>query len=150
MQTTFGRLALRHHVTMLRIGELARETGENVRTLRYWEGEGLLAAARSDSGYRMFREDMIERVSFLRAAQALGLGLREIRSLLELRDDGVQPCDHARDRLREHLADVRRRLQELRDLERELEERLVWARANPEPECRDGCVYLTAAVNARH
>jgi MerR family transcriptional regulator, copper efflux regulator len=134
---------------MLRIGELARETGENVRTLRYWEGEGLLAAARSDSGYRLFGEGMIERVSFLRAAQALGLGLREIRSLLELRDDGVQPCEHARDRLREHLADVRRRLRELRDLERELEKRLAWAEVNPEPECHDGCVYLTAAAKTR-
>jgi DNA-binding transcriptional MerR regulator len=128
---------------MLRIGELARETGESVRTLRYWEGEGLLTAARSDSGYRLFPEAMIARVSFLREAQALGLGLREIRDLLALRDDGVQPCAHARDRLREHLADVRKRLHDLHALERELEERLTWAEANPNPECDDGCVYLT-------
>lgn len=132
----------------MRIGELARETGESVRTLRYWEGEGLLTAERSDSGYRLFPEGMIDRVSFLREAQALGLGLREIRGLLELRDDGVQPCEHARDRLREHLDDVRTRLRDLRALERELEERLAWAEANPEPECDDGCVYLTTAAKA--
>ncbi len=133
----------------MRIGQLARETSESVRTLRYWEGEGLLTAKRSDSGYRLFPEGMIERVSFLREAQALGLGLREIRDLLELRDDGVQPCEHARDRLREHLEDVGKRLRDLRALERELQERLVWAEANPEPECDDGCVYLSAPAKAR-
>lgn len=134
---------------MMRIGELARETGESVRTVRYWEGEGLLAAERSESGYRLFAETTVARVSFLREAQALGLGLREIRGLLELREEGVQPCEHARDRLRDHLTDVRRRLQDLRALERELEERLAWAEANPEPECDDGCVYLTSREKVR-
>ena len=134
---------------MLRLGELARATGERVRTLRYWEGEGLLTAERSDGGYRLFPEAMIARVSFLREAQALGLGLREIRDLLALRDDGVQPCEHARARLRTHLADVQKRLRDLHALEQELEERLAWAEANPEPECDDGCVYLTRIPEAR-
>lgn len=134
---------------MLRIGELARETGERVRTLRYGEGEGLLTAERSDGGYRLFPEGMIGRVSFLREAQALGLGLREIRDLLALRDDGVQPCEHARGRLRTHLADVQQRLRDLHALERVLQERLAWAEANPEPECDDGCVYLTRIPEAR-
>lgn len=132
----------------MRIGELARATGESVRTLRFWEGEGLLTAERSDNGYRLFPEAMSERVAFLREAQALGLGLREIRSLLALRADGVQPCEHARQRLREHLADVRKRLHDLHALERELEERLAWADANPNPECLDGCVYLTPTGGA--
>ena len=134
---------------MLRIGELAAATGEHVRTLRYWEDEGLLAATRSDNGYRLFAADMVDRVPFLRQAQALGLGLREIRELLELREGGVQPCAHVRNRLQEHLSDVRQRLRDLRALERELGGRLAWAEANPEPECDDGCVYLTTSASKR-
>ncbi|MDZ7801822.1 MAG: MerR family transcriptional regulator [Trueperaceae bacterium] len=128
---------------MLRIGELAAATGEAVRTLRYWEDEGLLTAERSASGYRLFSQEMVARASFLREAQALGLRLHEIRDLLALRSGGVPPCEHVRGRLREHLADVRARLRNLRALEGELQERLAWAEANPEPECTDGCVYLT-------
>lgn len=149
MRATARPATLRDHGGMLRIGELARETGESVRTLRFWEDGGLLAAERSDSGYRLFTDGMIQRVAFLREAQALGLGLREIRDLLELREGGVQPCDHVRDRLREHLDDVRGRLRQLRDLERELEERVAWADANPDPDCDDGCVYLSSAAKAR-
>jgi MerR family copper efflux transcriptional regulator len=128
---------------MMRIGELASTTGESVRTLRYWEDEGLLEADRTDSGYRVFRPAMIDRVAFLRRAQALGLTLQEIRSILSLRKEGLQPCGHVRDRLREHLVSVRERLQQLRALEEELEGRLAWANAHPEPDCDDGCVYLT-------
>ncbi len=134
---------------MLRIGELARETGEKVRTLRYWEGEGLLTAERTKSGYRLFPEGMIERVPFLREAQALGFSLGELRDLFELRDDGLQPCEHARKRLRRHLDDVRQRLRDLAALELDLLERLAWAEANPEPRCDDGCVYLTTNASAR-
>jgi len=127
---------------MLRIGELASATGEKVRTLRYWESQGLLEAERSDSGYRLFTEEMVPRVAFLREAQALGLSLDEIGELLALRSDGRKPCKHVRAQLREHLAAVRAQLASLHDLERDLNERLAWAEAHPDPECDDGCVYL--------
>lgn len=122
---------------------MASATGEAVRTLRYWEDQGLLTAERSDAGYRLFGEEMVDRASFLREAQALGLRLSEIRDLLALRDGGVRPCGHVRERLRERRAEVRARIRDLRALERELSDRLAWAEAHPEPECDDGCVYLT-------
>ncbi|MEX2535606.1 MAG: MerR family transcriptional regulator [Trueperaceae bacterium] len=130
----------------MRIGELASTTGESVRTLRYWQDEGLLEADRTASGYRVFQPAMIDRVVFLRGAQALGLTLREIRGILSLRREGLQPCEHVRERLREHLSSVRERLQQLQALEEELEGRLAWANAHTEPNCHDGCVYLTDAA----
>lgn len=126
----------------MRIGELASATGESVRTLRYWEDEGLLEARRSDSGYREFAEEMIDRAAFLRGAQALGLTLEEIRSVTKLREEGLQPCDHVREGLRRHLVSVRERIRRLRELEEDLSDRLAWADAHPDPECDDGCVYL--------
>lgn len=127
----------------MRIGELATATGETVKTLRYWQDEGLLEAQRSANGYRAFAPAMIDRVRFLRGAQALGLTLHEIREVLHLRQEGVRPCEHVRHRLRTHLATVRERLGQLHVLEHDLERRLAWADAHPEIECDDGCVYLT-------
>lgn len=127
---------------MMRIGELAAATGETVKTLRFWESQGLLEAERSESGYRYFLDRMAERSRFIRQAQALGFTLNEIRDILELRDEGLQPCDNVRSRLREHLRVIRDRLGELKALESELESRLRWAEADAEPLCEDGCVYL--------
>ena len=132
----------------MRIGELADATGEPVRTLRYWEDEGLLEAQRTEGGYRAFPHAMVERVGFLRQAQALGLTLDEIREVLVVRAGGGQPCWHVRERLQEHLASVRERLRQLVALEEELEGRLLWAEVHPEPECDAGCVYLTYAAAA--
>lgn len=127
----------------MRIGQLADATKQSVRTLRYWQDKGLLEARRTDGGYRLFQDTMVERVRFLRKAQALGLTLAEIHDVLTVRVDGRPPCKRVLELLHEHLALVRERVRELRALEDELEERLVWAEAHPEPECSAGCVYLT-------
>lgn len=130
----------------MRIGELAHATGESVKTLRYWHDESLLEAVRSESGYRLFRPDMRERARFIRYAQGLGFTLADVRDILELRDEGVRPCDEVRERLASQLGEVRARLTSLRDLAAEIEARLAWAEAHPDPECDDGCVYLEAPL----
>jgi DNA-binding transcriptional MerR regulator len=140
-EQTRGQLLLKDAV-MFRIGELAAATGETVKTLRFWESQGLLEAERSDSGYRYFGTKMRERSRFIRQAQSLGFTLNEIRGILHLRDDGLQPCDDVRARLRAHLQAIRDRLRELRTLERELEGRLRWADAAPL--CEDDCIYLAS------
>ena len=126
----------------MRIGELAATTGETVKTLRFWEEQGLLEAERSETGYRYFIDTMAERSRFIRQAQALGFTLNDIRGILELREEGLQPCDDVRTQLRSHLAIIRDRLEELKALERELEARLQWAETHTDANCDDGCVYL--------
>ncbi len=127
------------------IGQLAKATGETVKTLRYWTDHGLLEAERGENGYRYYREDAARRAAFIRSAQALGFTLSEIQDILALRASGLQPCEHVKARLETHLATVRAHIAELEALERDLEARLRWAEANPEPECQmDGCVYLAA------
>lgn len=127
---------------MMRIGELATATGETVKTLRFWEEHGMLEAERSDSGYRYFSREMVARAGFVRQAQTLGFSLSEVRGILELRDEGVRPCDDVRARLRSHLEIVQRRLAELKALELELEARLSWAETHADPPCEDACIYL--------
>jgi DNA-binding transcriptional MerR regulator len=130
--------------TMMRIGELARLTKESVKTIRYWENQGLLEAQRSESGYRHFDKHMIERVDFIRNAQMLGFTLDEIQEILELRSEGTQPCDHVRDALTHHLETVRRRIRELRNLENDLAKRLAWTIEHPDVDCDniEGCIYV--------
>ena len=130
---------------MLRIGELASATGETVKTLRFWEQQGLLEAYRSETGYRYFGDRMVERPRFIRRAQALGFTHVEIREILELREKGRQPCKEVREQLRAHLDAIRIRLGELQRMESELEARLRWAdEADEEPLCQKDCVYLTS------
>jgi DNA-binding transcriptional MerR regulator len=132
---------------VLKIGELAEAAGVSRDTLRYYERLGLLApAARSEGGYRLYPEAAVRRVAFIRRAQALGLRLEEIRRILEVMDEGARPCAHVRRALEEKLAEVEEKLKALLLLKAELEARLAWARAHPDPACdgRDTCVYLEA------
>lgn len=127
----------------LSIGDLAAQTGETVKTLRYWTDQGLLDAERGVNNYRYYPPDMPQRIAFIRSAQALGFSLADIGDILKLRGAGVTPCDHVRADLRKHLYSVQRRIVELQTLERELSERLTWAEADPAPDCdTEGCVYL--------
>ena len=127
----------------LSIGDLATQTQESIKTLRYWTDQGLLDAERGANNYRYYAPDTPRRVAFIRSAQALGFPLADIGDILKLRSTGVTPCDHVRADLHKHLQSVRVRLAELRSLEHELSERLIWAKADPCPECdTEGCVYL--------
>jgi DNA-binding transcriptional MerR regulator len=78
---------------LLRIGQLAAELGLNPRTIRYYEGIGLLPAPqRSDAGYRLYTDADIERLRFVGKAKMIGLTLDEIRQIFKLRSDGERPC----------------------------------------------------------
>ncbi|MGF1598382.1 MAG: MerR family transcriptional regulator [Acidimicrobiales bacterium] len=79
----------------MRIGELADTIGVNTQTVQYYESVGLMhEPGRTSSGYRDYGPDALERLQFIRDAQASGLTLTEIRSILELKDAGHGTCDH--------------------------------------------------------
>lgn len=89
--------------------------------VRYYEQLGLLPAPqRTASGYRSYAEDAVERVSFIRSAQAVGLTLAEVRQVLGVRDAGEAPCRVVTELIDRRHAEVCSRIAELRVLEREL------------------------------
>ncbi|MFF5485298.1 heavy metal-responsive transcriptional regulator [Streptomyces virginiae] len=99
----------------MRIGELATESGLTTKTIRFYEQAGLLPAPpRTPGGYRDFPPHALARLAFVRDAQAGGLTLAEIRSVLALRDSGQAPCAQVGVLIEEHLAEIERRLDELR------------------------------------
>lgn len=77
----------------MKIGEVAHQAGVTAKTIRYYEEVGVLPPPdRSGSGYREYGADISERLEFIRAAQAVGLTLAEIRGVIEVRDGGTLPC----------------------------------------------------------
>ena len=99
----------------MRIGTLAATCGLTAKTIRFYESRGLLPPPpRTPSGYRDYPEHTIRRLQFIRHAQAAGLTLAELGSVLAIRDRGEAPCGHVTALLDEHLRAVDRRLAELR------------------------------------
>ena len=105
------------------IGELAEVTGVSTKALRFYENEGLLHEPdRTAGGYRDYRPDVIDRVVFIRQAQAAGLTLSQIAEVLTVRDDGRAPCGHVARLVDDRLADVEARLAELEHTRTQLRE----------------------------
>lgn len=103
------------------IGEIADAVGLPSSTIRFYERKGLLPApARGVNGYRVYTASTITRVAFIRTAQAAGITLVEIASIVDLRDAGQVPCRHVSTLLENKLADVRKRQRELAQVEAEL------------------------------
>ncbi|WP_424532353.1 heavy metal-responsive transcriptional regulator [Sphaerisporangium viridialbum] len=98
----------------MRIGVLAAQAGLTAKTIRFYEESGLLASPpRTPAGYRDYPAEAVARLAFVRDAQAAGLTLAEIRSVLVIRDGGQAPCQHVTDLIDQHLAQVEQRLAEL-------------------------------------
>jgi MerR family transcriptional regulator, copper efflux regulator len=107
---------------MLTIGKVARRAGVHNSTLRYYETRGLLKpAVRLPNGYRLYDEDAINLLNFVRRAQALGITLKEIRRLLELSRKGKQPCADVKELARRHLTDLDVKIRELKLLRQQLQ-----------------------------
>ena len=101
----------------MRIGELAERAGISAKAIRYYEQIGILTPPeRYASGYRAFDEAALGRLGFVRAAQAVGLTLGEIRQIIAFRDNGQAPCAHLTDLLQRHAGDLEARIRELQQL----------------------------------
>lgn len=135
-------------VVDMQIGELAHASGITTKTVRYYESIGLLdEPARTAGGYRSYGPDVPERLDFIRQAKASGLTLSEIRSILEIKEEGGQSCDHTRALLDAHLAALDEKIDELLGAREELR-RLSGRAAKLDPaECTDAnrCQVIAAA-----
>jgi Cd(II)/Pb(II)-responsive transcriptional regulator len=122
----------------LKIGELAKQTGCLVETIRYYEREGLLLEpARSEGNYRLYTDIHIERLQFIRHCRSLDLTLEEIRNLLKFRDAPNENCSEVNALLDEHIEHVSNRIKELRVLQKDLRSlRSLCERAQAAKDCR--------------
>lgn len=104
------------------IGELANVVGLPSQTIRFYERRGLIPAPeRRANGYRTYDESTLARLQFVQTAQAAGLTLAEIGTIIDLRDDGNVPCAHVATLINNKLTAVRARIKDLALLETELD-----------------------------
>ena len=94
-------------MSQLTVSRLAEQAGTSADTVRYYERIGLLPETeRSASGYRLYGDDAVERLRFIKRAQRFGLRLEAIAELLEVRQRGLCPCGHTRRLLEARVAEL--------------------------------------------
>ena len=126
----------------LTIGRVARAAGVAIDTIRYYERERLLPApARRLSGYRDYTPDAIARLRFIRRAKELGFSLPEIRELLALSADRERGVHGVKQRAEARLAEIERRIGELKRVQRGLKNLIDACPGHGAPEV---CPILTA------
>ena len=107
------------------IGQLAKAADVPTSTIRFYERTGLFRFdGRSGGNYRQYSQQALERLRFIRSAQATGFSLDDVRDLLSLTDSDEAPCDDVMALTKRRLEEVRKRLKELRHVERVLKESL--------------------------
>ena len=110
---------------MLKIGEVSKRSGVGIEALRFYEKGGLLdRPSRTFSGYRVYGEEVLERLAFIKRAQALGFSLEEIRRIVDDARKGQSPCDEVREIVRRRMAELDERLRELHRYRKELKHTL--------------------------
>lgn len=119
------------------IGQVARLTELSVATVRYYESRGLIPEPpRTGSGYRQYSSETVDRLHFVKRAQALGFALEEIGEMLDLRVRQDTACEAVEALTSAKLADVRGRIRSLRRLETVLEDLVASCRSRtPTEEC---------------
>ncbi|MGE0055396.1 MAG: helix-turn-helix domain-containing protein [Hyphomicrobium sp.] len=134
---------------VLTIGDLSKATGTKVETIRYYERIGLLPAPDRTSGnYRAYGKSDLGRLSFIRRARDLGFGLEQVRELLGLLDQKQRSCEAVDVIARDHLADVDRKLADLKALRRELDSIIRQCGRGTIGECR--IIEALAPIDPRH
>lgn len=105
----------------LKIGEVAERGGVNLQTIRYYEREKLLPEPpRLPSGYRMYPEQTVRRVRFIKRGQEIGFTLSEIRELLAIRIDGDRESSEVRALAQAKISDIEEKIQTLQRMKEAL------------------------------
>lgn len=118
------------------IGGLSKRTGVNIETIRYYERIGVLPGApRTNGGHRVYDEDHLKRLTFVRRSRELGFPLEEVRGLLRMVDGDGYSCDEVNALTLDHLADIRRKIADLKKLEKVLKDMAAQCEGGSVPDC---------------
>lgn len=136
----------------MRIGQVSRQTAISIDAIRFYERNGLLAApARSPGGFRLYSQDDLSALLFIRSLQTLGFSLNEIRDFLSLRTNGLRACSEVRKKLDRKLKDIHEKRVALVKLENELKAALTKCNSQlKRPQGKNGrCPVLTAVGKSK-
>ncbi|MCA1661697.1 MAG: helix-turn-helix domain-containing protein [Novosphingobium sp.] len=128
------------------IGELSRLTGVHIETIRYFEKVGLVDKPdRTEGGHRVYADQHVRRLGFIKRARELGFSPDEVRAILSLGGPENACCDEVREIAVHHLEQVRRKMADLARLERLLASTVERCSGGHVPECAVIDMLETAA-----
>ena len=132
----------------MRVADIAHQAKVEGHVVRYYARLGLLRPQRDqDNGYRLFADEDLIRLRFIRQAQALGYRLAEIRQILSDADRGRSPCPRGREILRKRIEENRRRLSALQALQQRMQQALsAWDRMPDQLPDGEAVCHLIAAA----
>ena len=120
----------------MKIGQLSEKTNCKIETIRYYEKTGLIPEPnRTESGYRNYDETHLKRLVFIRRSRELGFTIKEIRVLLQLVDGREYSCANINAIATEHIAGIRQKITDLKNLEKTLSRIASQCSGNSVPEC---------------
>lgn len=136
---------------LLKIGDIAHQTGVSVGTLRYYETLKLLyPVERGENSYRYYSEETVQQVQFIKKAQSLGFSLEEIRQILDVRDRGEPPCNLVQDLLAGKIEQLAAQILQMTIFKFELEQyRDRWVGISDFQQNNSEICPLIATVSAR-
>lgn len=115
------QLNVKCYVVYMQIGEVARKVGVATSAIRFYEESGLLPEPeRTPTGYREYDPAVVDRLGFIRAGQAVGLTLAELKEVLGIRDRGEAPCTHVAELIDRRIGEIDQRMRDLRRLRKDL------------------------------
>ena len=121
---------------MVTIGKLSHQTGCHIETIRYYERIGMLPKpSRSEGGHRLYGQQHIKRLVFIRRSRELGFSLEHIRRLLRLIDGNQYTCQEVKTLVDQHLADINQKIADLRKLQKTLREISSQCTGESVPDC---------------
>jgi MerR family mercuric resistance operon transcriptional regulator len=136
--------------TLHTIGELARVSGVPTSTVRYYERIGLVhPEGRSEGNYRLYGAEAVERLRFIRAAQATGFTLEDVTALLNFRDGATACCKEVQALIKQRLSDVQQRMEDLRHVQSVLKSSLEKCRRTEQTGHCEVLDRLSAASSAK-
>jgi len=105
--------------TEMTIGQLAQKSNMDSQTIRYYEHQGLMMKPdRTESNYRVYDDEAIERLAFINRAKQIGFSLNDIKTLLGLADGKVTQCDDVREFAETRLSKIQSQISDLKAMEK--------------------------------
>ncbi len=118
------------------IGALSKRTGVIIETIRYYERIGILPKPpRTEGGHRVYDQHHLKRLTFIRRSRELGFSLEDVRALLNLVDGGDYTCAEVKSITLDHANTIRRKVADLRRMERVLKDMASQCDGGDVPEC---------------
>ncbi len=134
----------------MNIGDAAEATGLSPKTIRYYEGIGLVVADRSSNGYRNYSEAHIHKLSFVQRARGLGFSIDDCRALLSLYEDQNRASAEVKQIAQKHLEEIEAKIDELQGLHETLAHLVDHCAGDHRPDCpiMDGLAGEAANTSA--